>query len=144
MTLVVVAADEAYVVVAVPYTKSPPDGAPLPIVVEAIDMRPPLKLMSVEVDSPYEVVVKGQGAVKVSVPPKETVPPPVSPVPVVMVTELEVRRLVPMVVVEITLPVWSVARSAEASAVMARFVEVPVPYMVRPPVAVPLPIVEEA
>ena len=57
--------------------------------------------------------LQSHGRVSVMVPPRATSPPPVRPLPAVTVTEEAERRLVPMVVVETTLPVSSVARSAE-------------------------------
>ena len=67
--------------------------------------------------------MNGQGAVRVSVPPRATEPPPERPEPVVMVTELAERRLVPIVEVAPTAPVMSVKRSAPRSPEMLRFVE---------------------
>ena len=60
---------------------------------------------------------QSHGLVSVTVPPSATSPPPVSPLPAEIVTEDAERRFVPIVVVETTFPVLSVARSALVSEV---------------------------
>src|SRR3989344_3069738 len=78
-----------FVVLAPPFMEK----SPL-VIVEDADKKPPVKLMSVEVDSPYEAMVQSQGFVRVIVPPSATSPPPERPLPAVTVTELAERRVV--------------------------------------------------
>ena len=136
-----------FVVVAVPYTVRPPDVVPLPIVVEAWEMRPlwnvwravqvlalPVLRASVLLENvsvePMVAEVTGPVPLPVRMPPRvvEPVPP--------KFTESEEEL--------ITCPAELVVRRALARPVMMRFVVEAVPFTVRPPLVVPSPMVVEA